>query len=141
MLRFPISSLPLAKQKMLTMCGSVPRFYITVERYDFHERLGAIVYDLQVGIQDREDVIAHTIQARFSQLELLDKKLRDSVPSCESLKPFPPKRWLCNTNDRFLRARSMELQRYLLNLVQIRTMGTNPDFTGFLQIAGQFSVV
>jgi hypothetical protein len=134
MLRFPISSLTLTKQKMLTTCASVPRFYVTVEGHEHDSNLGAVVYNLQVGIQDGKDVVTHTIQARFSQMEVLDKKLRGSLAGCAAAKPFPPKQWLFNTNERFVRTRSADLQRYFDSLVQVRNLGTNPEFCGFFQM-------
>jgi hypothetical protein len=105
MLRVPISSLPvgvpLTKQQMLARCGSIARFCVTIAGHEYdrnqddivYDLQAGIVYDLQAGIEDGKDVIAHTIQAQFCEMEIhvLDgnhRNFRRSSEVCAAVNPF-----------------------------------------------------
>jgi hypothetical protein len=135
MKRFPVSALPLSKQKMLLTCGSSPRFYLTIERYGLSEFVAAIVYEIQVGIQEEHDVVVHTVSTRFSELHQLNTELQRTLTGSARLAPFPQKRWLGNTTKSFLQTRANGLQEFLSSLVPVRNMSQRPEFVGVFRFS------
>jgi hypothetical protein len=114
---------------------STPPFYVTIEKYQFDEELKAVVYDCQIGIQEKTDVIIHIVKTRFSQLTKLDKTLRMLEIAPKTLRPFPKKRWLGNTEERFLAERKCALQEYLTSVTQITRILQKPCFRKFAALA------
>jgi hypothetical protein len=134
MLRIPVASLPLPKQKMLASCTSVPRLYISIERFRFACEIQAVVYEIQIGVQQNQDVIVHTVNLRFSQMEKLHQSLSQRISLTGSNLRFPVKRWFGNTNEQFLKQRADNLQKYFSDLLQIRGMGGNHALRKLFQI-------
>jgi hypothetical protein len=112
----------------------MPRTYISIERFRFVPEVQAIVYEIQIGVQQNQDVIIHTVNLRFSQMEKLHQKLNARISRTGSHLEFPVKRWFGNTDEQFLKQRAADLQTYFSGLLQLRGMGGNQALRNLFQI-------
>lgn len=130
MFRIPISSLPLQKQKLLEQSVTSPPMYIFIQNHKYDWDLQAVIYEIQIGIKNFNDIVISNYKLRFSDLEKMDKSLRQ-INNYKNLPKFPPKKWFGNTNANFLQKRQNELQNYLNTLTQDLDI---QKFSQFLEI-------
>ena len=131
----PISSLPLKKQNILLKSPLNPPMFASIEGHHFNKSENAIFYDIQIGIQKKQDVICSMIMLRYSELDQLQKTLINSFPDLEILKKFPPKRWFNNTNENFILEREKGLQAFISNIFAIPAITENDAFKALFKLA------
>ncbi|OHT04891.1 PX domain containing protein [Tritrichomonas foetus] len=133
-MNIPISNLSQKKQAQLQLSNVIPPMYISIESYNYESSVKAVVYEIEVGIQNNQMVSTHVIHRRFSAMKTFDTQIRSQFGDSHYLLSFPPKTLFPNTSKAFLEQRSEQLQKYLANLVKIPGLSSSPTFTQFFEI-------
>lgn len=135
MLRIPISSLPLRKQKLLANSPLATPTYISIEGHHYDSTVCAIIYEIQVGLQCGHDVITENLKARFSDFEKLDKALRPILDKNHYCCQLPPKRWFGNTEESFVCEREESLRNYIEHFLSNPEISKSKEFQSFFHLS------
>ena len=108
--------------------------YITIERHEYDKTARAVVYEIQIGIQHDSDITTNTIRARYSEMDMLDRKIRETLDENVELRPFPAKKWIGNTSEAFIQQRTQDLQDYMTQLLKVPGILDNEHFRQFFKI-------
>lgn len=127
-------SLSQSKKSQLHQSACEQPFYIHIESFYIDKDSGITFYIIQVGIQDDNEILQKNIAVRYSQLEKLNRELHQQFPNNTEFPPFPPKKYIFNTNINFLKKRSEDLQHYLSALSKIPYILDSNDFRTIFQI-------
>jgi len=130
----PISSLSQKKVAQLNSAISIPPLYLSVERFEFCEDLNAVLYTIEVGIQNDDVVYKHMVQRRYSALQEFDAQIRPAFGDSKYLHEFPPKKLFGNFDPHFLEKRADKLQEYLGNLCRVAGLCESSVFKRFFEI-------
>ena len=130
----PLLSLSQSKKSQLHQSANDQPFYIHIQSYQTDKKGGPTFYLLEFGIQNHESVQVHPINVRFSQLNWLDKQIRQKFINSSMLNKFPPKKFLFNTDQAFLKKRSEELQKYLASLTKVPHLMQYDEFRKFFNL-------
>ena len=128
MTQFPISKLSKKKYDQLIKSSTNPLTYISIEGYKLDEEQGIVYYKIEVGYQKDNNVVINTVHLRYSQLEKLSKFVNKTFKNDLFVRPFPPKKWLGNTDPYFIEKRMNELQLYLEDLTKTPGITAYPEF-------------
>jgi hypothetical protein len=98
-----------------------PSLYLSIEGFHLDRSTGAVFYDIEIGIALQNDRFVHisNTRLRYSDLDRLDREIRRCLDSPNYLPAFPPKRFIGNTNQDFLKRRASDLQDYLDRLSRL----------------------
>lgn len=130
----PVASLPQKKLSQLQNSTVDPRMYIYIEKFDLDPSVGAVVYDIEIGMQKENIVHVHKIQKRYSELYEFDSQIRPLYKNSRFLQPFPPKKRFGNKDKAFLDQRAEALQKYLSNLVKVAGLVSTIQFCRCFEI-------
>lgn len=130
----PLASLPRKKTEQLCRAAPCNPFYISLERYEYDSTIRAVVYEIEIGIQYKHDVITRKFYTRYSSLQKLDNDIRPHYKQVSHLKDFPPKRYFWNMDPDFLKQRAVDLQEYLASLTRISGILNSNAFLRFFKI-------
>lgn len=125
-----LSSLPQKKLAQLLNSILTPAMYVSVEGFSYDEKLGAILYTIEFGIQHGQSVNIQRSVLRYSTLNKMDQQLRENGIEFKIQSRFPPKRLLGNKNPQFVEQRAEKLQNYLKGLLKIPEIVTCRAFLG-----------
>jgi hypothetical protein len=131
----PISELTQNKSSQLNLAISIPPMYLSVEKYQMDEQIGAVFYLIEIGIQKDNNVIVHYVSKRFSELSEFDSQIRSKFSGSKYLVSFPPKTLFKNTDRKFLEKRAEQLQNYLASLVRVAELCETSVFRRFFDIS------
>ncbi|KAK8885273.1 Sorting nexin-29 [Tritrichomonas musculus] len=134
MLRIPLTSLPLKKQKLLAESPLQTPTFISIEGHHYDKSVSAVIYEIQVGFQCGHDVITENIKARFSDFERLDKVIRPILDKYNYTCPFPPKRWFGNTEESFICEREESLRTYIATTLKSPEVNHSKEFLSFFHL-------
>ena len=134
MLRIPIASLSLRKQKLLANSQLSPPLFISIEGHHYDIIVKAIIYEVQVCIQSGHDVVINSIKLRFSDFEKLDQKIHNKLIKNNNAPSFPPKKWFWNTNEEFVREREEGLKEYIEYILMVPEIYEDSAFLSFFHL-------
>jgi hypothetical protein len=108
--------------------------YLCLEgnKYDPFEH--ATIYEIEIGVLAGEDVDVHRRFLRFSSLERFDQSIRPFLSLSRHTVPFPPKRYFGNFSPQFVNQRSLQLQKYLLELTKIPDIAFQTEFVNYFEV-------
>jgi hypothetical protein len=127
-MEIPLASLSQKKLAQLQSSTVIPRMYLYIEKYDLDPALGAVVYEIEIGVQKGQIVRVFKVQRRYSALLGFDEQIRPLYKDSRFLQPFPGKKAFGNKEPAFLSDRAEKLQRYLTNLVRVASVVNTPAF-------------
>jgi hypothetical protein len=133
-MEIPLASLSQKKLSQLQSSTVMPRMYLYIEKFDLDPVSGAVMYDIEVGIQKGQIVRVFKVQRRYSVLAGFDEQIRPLYKDSRFLQPFPPKKMFGNKDQAFLNGRAEKLQKYLTNLVRVAGVINTPAFIRCFEI-------
>jgi hypothetical protein len=134
MTRLPLSSIPAAKLCYLNHAVCRPRLYLCLEGNKYDPWQGATVYEIEIGVLAGQDVAIHRRFLRFSSLERFDQSIRPFLELSRTNIAFPPKRYFGNCSQHFVNQRSVQLQKYLLDLTKIPGIASQSEFASYFDV-------
>lgn len=129
-----MAQLSSAKVSQLQNSTIHPRMYLSIEGYVLDPQSGAIVYEIEVGIQKHQIVKVHKVKKRYSELIKFDESVRGSFKESRFLQPFPPKKVFGNKEEKFLKERAKALQNYISNLTRVNALTRSAAFVRTFEI-------
>ena len=130
----PLVSLTQSKRSQLHQSANDQPFYIHIQSYQTDKTIGVTFYLLEFGIKKNDLVQVHPINVRFSQLDKLDKLIRQNFINSSVLNKFPPKKYFFNKDKTFLKKRSEDLQNYLSSLTKLPKLLEFNEFRKFFNL-------